>query len=486
MRNLKLLAVHHKRIGQASFLIVMLSASLLPASFTQGQTSVRRPNVLFIAVDDLRNDLGCYGHPQVKTPNIDRLAARGVRFDWAYCQYPVCNPSRTSLLTGLRPDATGVLDNNTNFRTKLPDIVTLPQLFRQQGYYTASLGKIFHRGLTMEDLRAEMDDQPSWDVARYFQATTRGNQGEGRNMTGGRLEWCRWLAAEGEDEDQPDGQIAREAIKLIEERRDKPFFLALGFHKPHDPFNAPKKYFDLYPLEQLKLTLDAANRSPELPQALPGGAFREAFARFTDQERREFMRAYYAGISFTDAQVGKVLDALDRLRLADNTIIVFFGDHGYHLGERGWWNKNTLFELSARAPLIVAAPRINARGQSSARLVELLDIYPTLVELSKLPAPAHLQGRSFVPLLDAPRRAWKQEAYTQVQRGTTAGRSIRTERWRYTEWRNESGMVIGAELYDHQTDQTEWKNLANDAQFAPVRKELAARLDKMLKAGEKQ
>lgn len=445
------------------------------AAESRGQPA-RRPNVLFIAVDDLRNDLGCYGHPQVQTPHMDRLAARGMRFDRAYCQYPVCNPSRTSLLTGLRPDQTGVLDNNTNFRTKLPRVVTLPQLFRQHGYFAASLGKIFHRGLTMEDLRAEMDDPASWDVALYFQATARGNKGEGRNLTGGRLEWCRWLAAEGDDEDQPDGQIAREAIKLLEQRSDRPFFLALGFHKPHDPFNAPKKYFDLFPLDKLKLPQDAADRSPELPGALPGGAFREAFARFTDQERREFMRAYYAGVSFTDAQVGKVLDALDRLKLADNTIIVLFGDHGYHLGERGWWNKNTLFELSARAPLIVVAPGMKARGKASTRLVEFIDIYPTLAELSRLPAPTHLAGRSFVPLLNAPQRAWQQAAFTQVQRGKTAGRSVRTERWRYTEWRDERGAVIGAELYDHRADSSEWKNLANDVRYASVRKKLAARL----------
>src|SRR5262249_897901 len=232
-------SVMNLRARSLRWAFLLMVVAVLAGVPESGGRPARRPNVLFIAVDDLRNDLGCYGHPQVKTPNIDRLAARGVRFDRAYCQYPVCNPSRASLLTGLRPDATGVLDNNTNFRAKLPDVVTLPQLFRRHGYYTASLGKIFHRGLTMEDLRAEMDDSPSWDVARYFQATARGNQGEGRNLTGGRLEWCRWLAAEGEDEDQPDGQIAREAIKLMEERRDKPFFLALGFHKPHDPFNAP-------------------------------------------------------------------------------------------------------------------------------------------------------------------------------------------------------------------------------------------------------
>lgn len=457
--------------------LLLIIACLMSAPPRGGQPAPR-PNVLFIAVDDLRNDLGCYGHPQVKTPNIDRLAQRGVRFERAYCQYPVCNPSRTSLLTGLRPDQTGVLDNNTNFRRKLPDVVTLPQLFRQHGYWTASLGKIFHRGLTMEDQRAEMDDKPSWDVARYFQATALGNTGEGRNLTNGRLEWCRYLAAEGDDEDQPDGQIARQAIELLEQRGDKPFFLALGFHKPHDPFNAPKKYFDLYPLDKLKLPKNAIDRQSEPAPALPGGPFREAFARFTDQERREFMRAYYAGVSFTDAQVGKVLAALDRLKLADSTIIVFFGDHGYHLGERGWWNKNTLFELSARAPLIVAAPGMKARGGSSVRLVELIDLYPTLAELSRLPAPAALAGRSFVRLLDRPQQAWKQAAFTQVQRGQTAGRSVRTERWRYTEWRNETGAFIGAELYDHRVDASEGKNLAGDARYAAVRKELAALLPK--------
>ncbi|MGH8699837.1 MAG: sulfatase, partial [Burkholderiales bacterium] len=346
--------------------------------------------------------------------------------------------------------------------------VTLPQLFREHGYFTASLGKIFHRGLTMEDLRAEMDDAKSWDEARYFQATERGQRGEGRNLTSGRAAWCRWLAAEGEDEDQPDGQLAREAIRLMEQKRDQPFFLALGFHKPHDPFIAPKKYFDLYPLDKLRLPQEPAHRTPDVPHAIPGD-WKEEFARFTDQERREFMRAYYAGVSFTDAQIGRVLAALDRLKLSEHTIVVFFGDHGYHLGEHGWWNKNTLFELSARAPLIVAAPRMKARGRSSARLVEFVDIYPTLAELGGLPAPAHLQGRSFVALLDQPQRAWKRAAYTQVQRGKVAGYSMRTERWRYTEW--DEGRQ-GTELYDHQRDPGEYRNLAQEAKFAAIVKQM--------------
>jgi iduronate 2-sulfatase len=431
-----------------------------------------RLNVLLIASDDLRPDLGCYGSV-VKSPNIDRLAAKGMRFERAYCQYPVCNPSRTSLLTGLRPNTTKILDNGTPLRKTLPDAVTLPQLFRQNGYFAASLGKIFHRGLTMEDLRPEMDDQKSWDVARYFQATERGLKGEGRNLTGGKLPWCRWLAAEGDDQDQPDGQIAREGIRLLEEKSDKPFFIALGFHKPHDPFIAPKKYFDLYPLEKLKL-LDRPAVGSNAPLAIPGG-WKNQFSNFTDQERREYMRSYYAGISFMDAQVGKVLDALNRLKLWDRTVVVFFGDHGFHLGERGWWNKSTVFELSARAPLIVWSPQMKAAGKSTKRLVEFVDIFPTITELCGLKPPTALEGRSFAPLLHDPSRSWKEAAFTQVQRNQSAGYSVRTERWRYTEWDRADK---GVELYDHENDPGEWHNLAGDSRHASTLKELSALLRK--------
>jgi len=430
--------------------------------------ATQRLNVLLMAADDLRPELGCYGSV-VKTPNLDRFAGRAMRFDRAYCQYPVCNPSRVSLLTGLRPNTTKVLDNGIHFRKTLPEVVTLPQLFRQNGYFAGALGKIYHRGLTMEDLRPEMDDEKSWDVSRYFQATERGLQGEGRNLTGGKLPWCRWLAAEGDDEDQPDGQIAREGMRLLEEQRDKPFFIALGFHKPHDPFNAPKKYFDLYPLDKLKL-LDQPATGTNVPLAVPAG-WKNQFSNFTDQERREYIRSYYACISFMDAQVGKVLDAVDRLKLWDNTVVVFFGDHGFHLGERGWWNKSTVFELSARAPLIVWGPRMKARGKSSPRLVEFVDIYPTIVELSALKGPSGLEGRSFVPLLDDPARPWKQAAFTQVQRGASVGYSVRTERWRYTEW---DGGSKGVELYYHEADPGEWHNLAGDPRYDATMTELSA------------
>ncbi|HMV85668.1 MAG TPA: sulfatase [Blastocatellia bacterium] len=465
-----------KKLVQAGFcfLLVMLIASPNESALSQ---PARKPNVLFIVADDLRNELGAYGSPVAKTPNLDRLAKRGMRFDAAYCQYPVCNPSRTSLLTGLRPDTTRVVDNSTNFRTTLPDVVTLPQVFRENGYRTTSFGKIFHRGLTMEDLRTDMDDKASWDEVRYFQTTPLGFKGEGRNLTDGKLAWCNWRAAEGTDEDQPDGQIAREAINVLEQRaKDKqPFFLAVGLHKPHDPFIAPKKYFDLYPLERLKLWQAPKETLADPAAALPGGAFRDAFSKFTDKERLEFMRAYLAGVSFTDAQAGKVIDALDRLKLTENTIVIFFGDHGYHLGERGWWNKSTLFELSARAPLMVYAPQMKAKGKATARLVEFLDLYPTLMELTGLKAPHKLEGRSFVPLLDNPQLKWKAAAYTQMSRAGFSGYSVRTERWRYTEW---GEGLQGAELYDHQTDPQEYRNLANNPKYNATVKQLKTLLRK--------
>lgn len=415
--------------------------------------SQQRPNVLFIVVDDLNNSLGCYGHSVVKSPNIDRLAARGVRFDRAYCQFTVCNPSRTSFLTGLRPDSTGILNNTTPFRSKLPDAVTLPQLFRKNGYFTACVGKVFHS-------TKNMDDSQAWDVTSDPKGTPLGKQGQGRNLTGGRVKWCRWLAAQGDDDDQPDGQVAAEAVGLLEQHRHNPFFIAVGFHKPHDPFIAPKRYFDLYPLERLQPPKDPPDRSAELGQAI-GSGWKAEFDRFTDRERCEFMRAYYAGISFMDAQAGKIIAVLDRLELWQNTIVVFFSDHGYHLGERGWWNKNTVFELSARAPLIVVTPEMKRKGKSCSQIVEFVDIYPTLADLCGLSTPANLDGTSFKPLLDDPKLSWKKAAFTQVQRGRIAGRSVRTERWRYTEW--DQGRQ-GVELYDHNTDPGEYYNLARDPQ----------------------
>lgn len=438
-------------------------------------SAAERPrNVLLIVADDLRQSLGCYGDPQVKSPHLDRLAARGMRFDRAYAQYPVCNPSRTSFLSGLRPETTGILDNQTPVRVKHPELVLLPELFRAQGYFTANIGKVLHAGVDADGRRTFYRDDKSFAHHRDFKATPLGLKGEGRNLAPA-LRWCTWLAAEGGDDDQPDGQNAAEAVRLIAAHKDEPFFLAVGFHKPHDPFNAPKRYFDLYPLDQIQLADPAVAAPPELAISIPNAA---QFAHFTDRERREFRRAYFAGISFVDAQIGRVLDALDHHRLWERTVVIVLGDHGYHLGEKAWWNKVTVFELSARVPLIVWAPQAAGMGRSTRGIVELLDLYPTLVELVGLRAPPHrLEGASFRALLEDPTGPGKAAAFTQVVRGPRLGRSVRTDRWRYTEW--DEGRA-GVELYDHARDPRELRNLAPEPAHAG---EIAA-LQRLLRPGQ--
>jgi uncharacterized sulfatase len=427
-----------------------------------------RPNVLLIVIDDLRCELGCYGVTEVRSPNIDRLAAKGVRFDRAYCQWTVCNPSRTSFLTGLRPDATGILENQTPFRQKLPDVVMLPQLFRQNGYFTAGLGKVIHAGIDPKTgKRVFFQDEKSWDDCRNFEATAEGRKGEGRRLTPAEGP-IAWLAAQGGDEDQPDGQLAAAAVKVLEDNQNKPFFLGVGFHKPHDPFHAPKKYFDLYPLDQVTLHQPPADRTPDLPAAV---AKNHALYKLGEKEGRELKRAYHACTSFVDAQVGRVLDALDRLKLWDRTVVVLIGDHGYHLGEHDWWNKATLFEMSARAPLIIWAPGAKGMGKPAKGLAEFVDLYPTLADLCGLTPPKgqELAGVSLRPLLDDPTKPGKSAAFTQ--RGP--GRTVRTDRWRYTEW--DEGRR-GVELYDHSNDPLEYHNLAQDPKFAERVAELTALL----------
>ncbi len=430
---------------------------LLPFSFFLGRlaraqpAAHRRPNVLLIAVDDLNTDIGCYGHPIVATPNIDRLSRRGTRFDRAYCQYPVCNPSRTSLLSGRYPEATRVLGNRTNPREHLGSVKFLPESFREQGYFTANIGKIYHDG---------MDGPRDWD--HYLNPLTTapaGQAGEGRNLTNGKFAFFHWRAAEGSDEDQPDGQTAAEAIRLLEQKRDKPFFLGVGFRKPHDGYVAPRRYFDAYPFDRIPPVEGPADDLADVPQA----ALPPVNHDLGRQEAREYRRAYYACISFMDAQVGKVLGALERLGLTGNTIVVLFGDNGLHLGEHGWWNKVTLFERSTRIPLIIAGPPVRQPGRASRRTVELLHLYPSLVEWAGLERPEGLEGVSLSPLTSEPEARWDRPAYSVVTRGPKLGRSIRTERFRYTEW--DEGR-LGAELYDHDTDPHEYRNLAGDPGYS--------------------
>jgi uncharacterized sulfatase len=428
-------------------------------------------NVLFIAVDDMNNNLGCYGHPLVKSPNIDRLARRGVRFDRAYCQFPLCSPSRTSLMTGRRPDETQVYDLQKHFRTVLPGVVTLSQLFMTNGYHAARVGKIYHYGNPGQIGTDGLDDAASWNERVNPKGRDKAEEHLLTNHTPkrGLGSSLSFLRAEGADEEQTDGILATETIRLLESNRDRPFFIGAGFYRPHCPYIAPKKYFDLYPMEKVKVASGPWDYLTNAPPPALSSTQPHPWFGATAQQAREALQAYWATISFVDAQVGRILDALDRLGLTERTIVVFWSDHGYHVGEHGLWMKQSTFENSARVPLIIAAPGRKARGAVCGRTVELLDLYPTLADLCGLPEPPGLQGRSLHPLLDNPRARWDKPAFTQVWRGAFPGHSIRTERYRYTEWDNGRK---GAQLYDYANDPGETRNLVADPKQAKVLAEL--------------
>lgn len=420
-------------------------------------------NVLFIVVDDLNKTLGCYDHPVVQTPNLDRLASEGIVFDQAHCNFPICGPSRASFLTGLRPETTTILGNRAPLSSIPVDWLSLPALFQDNGYHTVSLGKIFH------DLSPEQIDHAAWDDYHVFPNTEPDLPGESRNLSGDQLAWCWWKAVDGGDEDQQDGQMAQKAVEFLRSEREKPFFLAVGLHKPHDPYVAPSTYFDLYPLEACDPPSVPESWEPPHPLTLTPWA--EIFREFGEQEQREFLRAYYACCSYMDAQVGKILQALEESGESDNTLIVFFGDHGYHLGEHRWWNKVTLFELSTAAPFLMAGPPVEeAGGQRSRAMFEFIDIYPTLAELCQLEGvPANLDGESFAKLLENPELTFRSEVRALVGRGEVLGHSVKNEQWRYVEW---DGGRQGSELYDQVNDPMEYHNLSDSPEFSPVVQEM--------------
>lgn len=468
-------------------------------------TAAPRLNVLFVAADDMRPQLGLYGDPIVRSPNLDRLAARGLAFDQAFCQMALCSPSRISLLSGRRPATTRVytIDPALTVRTHLPDITTLPQHFRLQGYYTRSLGKIYHVGI---------DDPESWSEAPWHanRAAPRlgpiGRAAQQQRTTAARLAQ-QPLPAKGAgaaayaspafeavdcaDDELLDGACAREAVaqlRAFARNPGQPFFLAVGFANPHVPWVAPRKYFELY--DPARLVLPANNFPPRgAPDyaAQTGSDF--LWYAGVPQTRplpadfgRECLRAYLAAISYVDAQIGRLLDALEETGLAQNTVVVFWGDHGYYMGEHAWWGgKHNNYRGATRAPLLVAVPGQATAGRHTRALVEFVDLFPSLVEICGLPAPrdaAGLEGTSFAPLLVQPDRPWKKAVFSQYPKGGHLGTAMETGRYRYVEWR-QGARLVDRELYDHRDDPEENQNVAGRPEYAAT----VAELERQLAAG---
>ncbi len=463
-------------------IMLLLLSALAAFSVPCEAADAARPNVLFIISDDLNNSLGCYGHPQVESPNIDRLAERGVRFERAYCQFPLCGPSRNSMLTGLYPNSTGILRNSQIFRQTIPNHQSMSHAFRMEGYFAGRIGKLYHYNVPKSVGTNGHDDPGSWELELNPAGCDRLLEEPDiftlrPNSFGGTLSW---YASPRGDLLHTDGMMATDAEWVLERcarDRDRPFFLAVGFYRPHTPYVAPKEYFEGYPEKQMPLVEGVAEDIKDLPpDAL--GSHKKEHELLTDTLRQQAIQAYFASISFMDAQVGRVLNALDRLDLADNTIVVFTSDHGYHLGEHGLWQKMSLFEQSARVPLIIAAPGQGKKGAVANTPVGLIDLYPTLTELCEVSAPENLQGQSLVPILKDPSELGRGWTLSQVTRGPrskpTFGFTLRTPRWRYTEW--DQGKR-GRELYDHQTDPLEQTNLAE----TPAQAERVAQLSKQLR-----
>ncbi len=450
----------------------------------RGTTGDRaRPNVLFIVADDLNNLLRCYGDPLARTPNIDRLAARGMRFERAYCTFPLCGPSRNSFLTGLYPNSTGILSNAQIFRQTIPSQVSMPQAFRRGGYFAARVGKLYHYNVPKSIGTDGHDDPASWEVECNPAGVDRLVE-EPEIVTlrpgqfGGTLSW---YASPRPDAEHTDGLLAADAEWILERsarRADRPFFLAVGFFRPHTPYVAPREpYFGWHPLDKMPVVTGVEADRDDIPAAALASEKKEQ-AGMTEQQRRECRQAYAASISFMDAQVGHLLDALDRLKLADNTVIVFTSDHGYHMGEHGLWQKQSLFEESARVPLLIVAPGVTEAGSVAKTPVSQVDLFPTLAELCGVVPPDNLQGQSLVGTLrdaNEPGRGW---AMTQVLRRRSingspqafSGFSLRTPRFRYTEW--DEGRA-GRELYDHDADPQELTNLAEQPDYADTVAELS-------------
>jgi iduronate 2-sulfatase len=488
----------HSLLRLSLSLLLSLSLSLIlpitAAAASAATNATPKKNVLFLIADDLNNMLGAYGDPLARTPNLDQLAARGVRFDRAYCTYPLCGPSRNSMLTGLYPNSTGIHNNSLIFRQTIPEQISLPQAFRQQGYFAGRIGKLYHYNVPNSIGTFGHDDPASWELALNPAGVDRTEEHPKiTTLTPGQFGGTlSWYASPKSDAHHTDAMLAADAEWVLERLAkpgQRPFFLAVGFYRPHTPYVAPKDpYYGYYPREKMRIVPDIKADQADIPPAGLASYKREQ-DNMTDDQRRDALQGYYASITFMDAQVGRVVDALDRLGLAESTIIVFTSDHGYHTGEHGLWQKQSLFEESARVPLLIVAPGVSKPKTVAASPVSQLDLFPTLAELAGVKAPANLQGQSLAPMLRDPSFTGRGWALTQMMRGPAAaapaaagkgkgkakaaapaatanvapapgrfsGYSLRTPRWRYTEW-NEG--KAGRELYDHDTDPRELTNLA--------------------------
>jgi len=457
---------------------------LLERAYGSKRKADEKPDVLFIAIEDIAPLMGCYGHPVVKTPNIDALAKRGVLFNRAYCQVAVCNPSRACISSGLRPETTGVFNNSVDWRQRIPKgMLALPEFFRDNGYETVNCGKIHHHQSYFKDATKEAQAREDRMWLKKLPARSKSPVRPPISPEAKRPAWLKendytarslkWGPTGLEDSEQRDGAIADAVAKELKAKHDKPLFMAVGLHSPHYELRAPDRYFELYPPEEITLAKNPENDLADVPH-------KYSFFNTTDDkwlsedEKRQVIAAYYACISYVDTCVGTIMDALKQAGRQDNTVVCLWGDHGMHLGEHFLWRKYTLFENAARVPFIIVAPDVAKAGALCNRPVELMDIYPTLADLCGLRVPAGLDGISMKSLLKDPERPWKKAAFTSQ---SEKNRSLRTQRWRYTEW----GGPENAELYDHAEDPGEFNNLARDLKYADI----VAELSELLNSGWK-
>lgn len=491
---------HALRPGLLLLIIASLSLSQLAFSTPpedDTKSSTEKPNIVLITADDLFVDIGCYGNDRIQTPNLDRLAERGVVFEHAYANYPLCGPSRNSLMSGRYAEDTGLNGLRELLREQHPEMVTLSQHFMNNGYTAARVGKIYHAENPDGIGLAEHDDPESWDIAlnpigrdvviekRIIRISDQREGVEHVNGLGAQLSW--YADPIGKDTEHTDGLVATESIRLMERfvAEKQPFFLGVGFYKPHTPFVAPKHYFDMYQVEDMPLQELPKNYLSTLPEPavdtircakpwMPGQI------DIPEPLAREVVRAYYATSSFLDANVGRVLDAIDRLGIADNTIIVFLSDHGFHVSEHGHWQKHTLFEQADQIPMIIVTPKSMSAGKRTAAMVEIVDLYRTLSELAGLPEPCWTAGESFAQVLEQPESSARECIVSAIDHGKGRHFTVRTQHWRYTRWQDGGEGMI--ELYDLSQDPEELHNIASEDDMQPVIEKMDALLDKRLAA----